>query len=183
MVKRVYHFIVFHRTKIVLLDFLPKYVSIHHNIFNDASDILNISCGFALVLYERTNLRASYYIMLIVMAKAKSRKKTGKRAKLSKVKKKGSRKKKALTVKARKGSKKSTAKRKATSRSNVTKTETISAPEAFTEIAAEEMITSYPPPPSEPTMTESTESIETTESGFTSAEDDASNINNNNSSM
>jgi hypothetical protein len=183
MVKWVYHFIVFHRTKIVLLDFCRN--TFPYTIISPMTLVIFgiFLVDLALALYKRTNLRASYYIMLIVMAKAKSRKKTGKRAKPSKVKKKGSRKKKALTVKARKGSKKSTARRKATSRSNVTKTETTSAPEAFTEIAAEEMITSYPPPPSEPAMTESTESIETTESGFTSAEDDDSNINNNNSSM
>lgn len=119
--------------------------------------------------------------MLIVMAKAKSRKKKGKRAKLSKVRKKSSRKKKAVTVKARKGSKKSTARRKTKSRSNVTQTETTSAPAAFTEIAVEEMMTSYSPPPGEQAMTESTESAETPESGFTSAEDDSNN--NNKSSM
>jgi hypothetical protein len=116
--------------------------------------------------------------MLIVMAKAKSRKKKGKRAKLSKVRKKSSRKKKAVTVKARKGSKKSTARRKTKSRSNVTQTETTSAPAAFTEIAVEEMMTSYSPPPGEQAMTES---AETPESGFTSAEDDSNN--NNKSSM
>jgi hypothetical protein len=141
---------------------------------------LNIPSGFNLSLHKRTSLRTSDSIMLIVMAKAKSRKKKGKRAKLSKVRKKSSRKKKAVTVKARKGSKKSTARRKTKSRSNVTQTETTSAPAAFTEIAVEEMMTSYSPPPGEQAMTESTESAETPESGFTSAEDDS---NNNKSSM
>jgi hypothetical protein len=112
--------------------------------------------------------------MLTVMAKAKSKEKKGKRAKLSKVRKKGSRKKKEVTAKARKGTKKNAARRKATSRPKVPYAGTTSAPAAFTEIASEEM-TSSPLAPGEPAMIESTESTGASESEFTSIEDNSSN--------
>jgi hypothetical protein len=116
--------------------------------------------------------------MLTVMAKSKSKEKKGKRAKLSKVRKKGSRKKKDVTAKARKGAKKNAAGRKATPRPKVTHAETTtSAPAAFTEIASEEM-TSSPPSPGEPAMIESTGA---SESGFTPTEDNSNS--NNTSSM
>jgi hypothetical protein len=118
--------------------------------------------------------------MLTVMAKSKSKEKKGKRAKLSKVRKKGSRKKKNVTAKARKGAKKNAAGRKATPRPKVTHAETTSAPAAFTEIASEEM-TSSPPSPGEPAMIESTESTGASESGFTPTEDNSNS--NNTSSM
>jgi hypothetical protein len=106
--------------------------------------------------------------MLTVMANAKSKEKKGKRAKLSKVRKKGNKKKK-VTAKARTGAKKKAARRKSSSRPKVTHAETASAPAAFTEIASEEM-TSSPPAPGETAMIESTEPMEAGESGFTSTE-------------
>jgi hypothetical protein len=110
--------------------------------------------------------------MLTVMAKAKSKEKKGKRAKLSNVRKKGSPKKKKATAKAGKGTKKKAARRKAAPRPKVTRAET--APEAFTEIASEEM-TSSPPAAGEPAMIESTESTEPGESGFTPTDNNSSN--------
>lgn len=111
--------------------------------------------------------------MLTVMAKTKSKEKKGKRAKLSKVRKKGSsKKKKEVIAKARKGTKKKAARRKAAPGPKVTHVET--APAAFTEITSEET-TSSPPAAGEPEMIESTESTGAGESEFTSTEGNSSN--------
>src|SRR5919109_774030 len=112
--------------------------------------------------------------MLTVMAKAKSNEKKGKRAKLSKVRKKVSPKKKEVTAKARKGVKKKATRRKATPRPRARPAETASAPAAFTEIVSEEMTTLSPSASGEPAMMESTESTGASESGFTSTEDNSS---------
>ena len=122
--------------------------------------------------------------MLTVMAKAKSKEKKGKRAKLSKARKKSSPKKKKVIAKSRKGAKKNAVRRKATSRAKVTRAKktTTAAPAVFTEIASEEMISSPAPAPEEPAMIESPESEGTSENVFTATEDNDS-INNNTSSM
>jgi hypothetical protein len=81
--------------------------------------------------------------MLTVMAKAKSKRKKGKQANLSKVRKKGSIKKKA-TTKVRKGGKKKAVRRKAAPRPKATRVKTVPSPAAFTEIASEEVKLSTP---------------------------------------
>jgi hypothetical protein len=84
-------------------------------------------------------------------AKAKSKRKKGKQAKLSKVKKKGGAKKKAAAT--QKGAKeKKAAKRKAVPRPRVTRAEPSSEPATFTEITAEEITPSMPETPEEPVM-------------------------------
>ncbi len=99
-------------------------------------------------------------------AKAKSKGKKGKQAKLSKGKKKGGAKKKVAAK--RKGAKKKkvAAKRKAAPRPRVTRTAPAPA-SAFTEIAPEEITPSMPEEP----MMGSTESTGTGDSGFTSSDD------------
>ena len=73
------------------------------------------------------------------MAKAKSKQKKGKKANLSKVRKKGSIKKRA-TAKVRKDGKKKAVRKKAASRTRTTRGEKMSGPAAFTEIASEEAL-------------------------------------------
>ncbi len=102
-------------------------------------------------------------------AKAKSKGKRGKQAKLSKGKKKRGAKKK-VTAK-RKGAKK----RKAAPRPPVSRAESAPAPASFTEIAAEEITPSVPETPEEPVMG-SAESTGTGDSGFTSTDDDSNNM-------
>jgi hypothetical protein len=77
--------------------------------------------------------------MVIVMATAKSKQKKGRRANLSKTRKKSSVKKKA-TAKVRKNDKRKTATRRKTSpRTKAKRVEGAPGPAAFTEIASEEM--------------------------------------------
>jgi hypothetical protein len=101
-------------------------------------------------------------------AKAKSKGKKGKQAKLSKGKKKGGTKKVAAKRKGAK--KKKAAKRKSAPRPRVSRAEPVSAPAAFTEIAPEEITPSVPETPEEPVMG-STEPMGNGESGFTSTDD------------
>jgi hypothetical protein len=110
--------------------------------------------------------------MLIIMPKAKDKEKKGRRAKLSKVRKRGSQKKrnKAVTTRARKGVKKKAVRRKATSTPKVTHTETPSpSPAVFTEIASEE-VTLSPPTVEQSAMTGSTKPRQASESSFASVE-------------
>jgi len=109
--------------------------------------------------------------MLTVMAKAKSKQKKGKHTNLSKARKKGGIKKKA-TTKVRKGGKKKAARRKAAPRSTARRVETVSGPEAFTEIASEE-VTSSTSAPGEQETIGTTESTGISESGFTSTDRDS----------
>ncbi len=102
-------------------------------------------------------------------AKAKSKGKRGKQAKLSKRKKKGGAKKVAAKRKVVK--KKKAAKRMATPRPRVTRVEPAAAT-AFTEIP-EEITPSVPETPEEPVMG-STEPMGSGDSGFTSNDDNTS---------
>ena len=101
-------------------------------------------------------------------AKAKSKGKKGKQAKLSKGKKKGGVKKKVAAKRKGAKKKKTAAKRKAAPRPKVTRIAPEPAP-AFTEIPEETMPSSVPETPEEPVMG-STEPMETGEGGFTSSD-------------
>ena len=102
-------------------------------------------------------------------AKAKSKGKKGKQAKLSKGKKKGGAKKKVAAK--RKGAKKKAAKRKAAPRPRVTH---VAPAPAFTEIP-EDITPSVPETPEEPVMG-STEPMGTGDSGFTSSDDSSTSM-------
>lgn len=109
------------------------------------------------------------------MAKAKSKQKKGKQANPSKTRKKSSIKKKSIS-KARKNGKKKAARRKASPRTKTRRVERASGPAAFTEIASEE-VTSSMPVQEEQEIVESTESIGTSESEFTSIDGNNNNTN------
>ena len=96
-------------------------------------------------------------------AKAKSKGKKGKQAKLSKRKKGGAKK----AAKRKGAKKKKAAKRKAAPRPRVTR---IAPASAYTEIAPEEITPSVPETPEEPLMG-STDSMGTGDSSFTSSDD------------
>jgi hypothetical protein len=108
--------------------------------------------------------------MLTVMAKAKSKQKKGKKANLSKVRKKGSIKKRT-TAKVRKDGKKKAARKKAAPRTKSTHVETVSGPAAFTEIASEEMTSSTTALGEQETIGSTTESTGAGKSEFTSPDD------------
>ncbi|MDQ3872146.1 MAG: hypothetical protein M3258_00860 [Thermoproteota archaeon] len=105
------------------------------------------------------------------MPKAKDKEKKGRRAKLSKVRKRGSQKKrnKAVTTRARKGVKKKAVRRKATSTPKVKHETPSPSPAVFTEIASEE-VTLSPPTVEQSAMTGSTKPRQASESSFASVE-------------
>ena len=113
------------------------------------------------------------------MAKAKGKEKKGKRAKLSKVRKRGSQKNKnnkGDTAKARKGGKKKAARRKVTPRPKVIHTETPPpSPSAFTEIASEEMTLSSSAA-EKSAMMDPTKPEQVSESSFASLESSGNNM-------
>jgi hypothetical protein len=120
-------------------------------------------------LLKKNNLKNKRLIMLIVMAKAKSKQKKGKQANVSKTRKKSDIKKKS-TSKVRKDSKKKATRPKASPLTKTRRVETVPSPAAFTEIASEE-VTSPTPAQGEQEMLESTEPTESTgvgKSEFTS---------------
>ena len=102
------------------------------------------------------------------MAKAKSKQKKGKQANLSKTRKKSNIKKKSIS-KVRKNGKKKAGRRKASPRTKTRRAERVPGPAAFTEIASEE-VTSPTPAQEEQGILESTESIGTGKSEFTSVD-------------
>lgn len=117
-------------------------------------------------LAKKIKLKNKRLILLNVMAKAKSKQKKGKQANPSKTRKKSSIKKKSKS-KVRKDGKKKAARRKASPRTKTRRVERVPGPAAFTEIASEE-VTSPIPAQEEQEMLESTESIGTGKSEFTS---------------
>ena len=108
------------------------------------------------------------------MAKAKSKRKKGKQTNFSKVGKKDSIKKKA-TTKVRKGGKKKAVRRKAAPRPKARRVKTTPSPDAFTEIASEEVTSSTPALVEQETL-RSTGSTEVGKSEFQST-DGSSNTN------
>src|SRR5213594_861290 len=100
-------------------------------------------------------------------AKAKSKGKKGKQAKLSKGKKGGAKK---VAAKRKGAKKKKAAKRKVAPKPRMTRAEPTPAPAAFTEIAPEEITPSVPETPEEPVIG-STEPMGTDDSMFTSTDD------------
>ena len=101
-------------------------------------------------------------------AKAKSKGRKGKQAKLSKGRKKGGA--KRVAAKRKGAKKKKAAKRKAAPRPRVSRAAPSPAPAAFTEIAPEEIAPSVPETPEEP-VTGSNEPMGSGDSGFTSTDD------------
>jgi hypothetical protein len=120
-------------------------------------------------LLKKNKLKNKRLIMLIVMAKAKSKQKKGKQANVSKTRKKSDLKKKS-TSKIRKDGKKKATRRKASPLTKTRRIETVPSPAAFTEIASEE-VTSPMPAQGEQETLESTESMGVGKSEFRSIDD------------